>query len=52
MFVGYGVIAPEHGWDDYKGIDVRSPPDTNILFMQREPLANYVNGFSNFTPVG
>lgn len=23
VFVGYGVIAPEYGWDDYKDIDVR-----------------------------
>jgi Zn-dependent M28 family amino/carboxypeptidase len=23
VFVGYGVVAPEYGWDDYKGVDVR-----------------------------
>ncbi|MFP5307156.1 MAG: M28 family metallopeptidase [Gammaproteobacteria bacterium] len=23
VFVGYGVQAPEYGWDDYKGVDVR-----------------------------
>ena len=23
VFVGYGVTAPERGWDDYKGLDVR-----------------------------
>jgi Zn-dependent M28 family amino/carboxypeptidase len=23
VFVGYGVIAPEYGWDDYKGVNVR-----------------------------
>jgi Zn-dependent M28 family amino/carboxypeptidase len=23
IFVGYGVVAPEYGWDDYKDIDVR-----------------------------
>jgi len=23
VFVGYGVNAPERGWDDYKGLDVR-----------------------------
>jgi Zn-dependent M28 family amino/carboxypeptidase len=23
IFVGYGVQAPEYGWDDYKGVDVR-----------------------------
>jgi hypothetical protein len=23
VFVGYGIVAPEHGWDDYRGVDVR-----------------------------
>ena len=23
VFVGYGIVAPEYGWDDYKGVDVR-----------------------------
>ena len=23
VFVGYGVVAPELGWDDFKGVDVR-----------------------------
>jgi Zn-dependent M28 family amino/carboxypeptidase len=23
VFVGYGVNAPEHGWNDYEGLDVR-----------------------------
>lgn len=22
VFVGYGVVAPEYGWDDYEGLDV------------------------------
>jgi len=22
VFVGHGVVAPEYGWDDYKGVDV------------------------------
>ena len=22
MFVGYGVQAPEFGWDDFKGVDL------------------------------
>ena len=35
VFVGYGVTAPEFGWDDFKGLDVRGktlimliPPDS------------------------
>ena len=23
VFVGYGVVAPEYGWDDYKGADLK-----------------------------
>ena len=23
IFVGYGVVAPEYGWDDFKGVDVK-----------------------------
>jgi Zn-dependent M28 family amino/carboxypeptidase len=23
VFVGYGIVAPEYGWDDYKGINVK-----------------------------
>src|SRR5262249_14678439 len=23
VFVGYGIVAPEFGWDDYKDVDVR-----------------------------
>jgi Zn-dependent M28 family amino/carboxypeptidase len=23
VFVGYGIVAPEYGWDDYAGLDVR-----------------------------
>jgi Zn-dependent M28 family amino/carboxypeptidase len=23
VFVGFGIVAPEHGWDDYAGVDVR-----------------------------
>jgi len=29
VFVGYGVVAPEYHWDDYKGVDVRG----NVLVM-------------------
>ncbi|MFL5402498.1 MAG: M28 family peptidase [Gemmatimonadales bacterium] len=24
VFVGYGIVAPEYQWDDYKGIDVKN----------------------------
>ena len=24
VFVGYGIVAPEHGWNDYQGVDVKN----------------------------
>ncbi len=24
VFVGYGIVAPEYNWDDYKGLDVKN----------------------------
>jgi Zn-dependent M28 family amino/carboxypeptidase len=34
VFVGYGVIAPEYGWDDYKDVDVRGK---TILMLINDP---------------
>jgi Zn-dependent M28 family amino/carboxypeptidase len=34
VFVGYGVIAPEYGWDDYKGVDVRGK---TIIMLINDP---------------
>lgn len=34
IFVGYGVVAPEYGWDDYKGLDVRGK---TILMLINDP---------------
>src|SRR5436305_1999432 len=34
VFVGYGVVAPEYGWDDYKGVDVRGK---TILTLINDP---------------
>src|SRR3984893_8146009 len=34
VFVGYGVVAPEYGWDDYKGVDVRGK---TILILINDP---------------
>src|SRR5439155_19385945 len=30
VFVGYGIVAPEYGWDDYKDVDVRG---NTLLFL-------------------
>ena len=34
VFVGYGVVAPEYGWDDFKGVDVRGK---TIVFLVNDP---------------
>lgn len=34
IFVGYGIIAPEYGWDDYKDVDVRGK---TILMLINDP---------------
>jgi len=35
-FVGYGVTAPEYGWDDYKGLDVRGK--TVVMLVGDPPV--------------
>jgi Zn-dependent M28 family amino/carboxypeptidase len=34
MFVGYGIVAPEYGWDDYKNVDVKGK---TILMLINDP---------------
>ncbi len=34
VFVGYGITAPELGWDDYKGLDVRGKV---LVMMVNDP---------------
>jgi len=34
VFVGYGVIAPEYGWDDYKGMDLHGK---TIVMLINDP---------------
>jgi len=34
VFVGYGIIAPEYGWDDYKGADLRGK---TLVFLINDP---------------
>jgi len=34
LFVGYGIVAPEYGWDDYKDVDVRGK---TILMLINDP---------------
>ncbi|HJW32477.1 MAG TPA: M28 family peptidase [Holophagaceae bacterium] len=45
VFVGYGITAPEEGWDDYKGLDCRG----KVLVMMvndPQPTAEQPNRFA------
>ncbi len=50
VFVGYGVTAPEYGWDDYAGVDVKGkvilcivgdPPSHDPKFFAGDALTYY-----------
>lgn len=34
VFVGYGIVAPEYQWDDYKGVDVRGK---TVIMLINDP---------------
>jgi Zn-dependent M28 family amino/carboxypeptidase len=36
VFVGHGIVAPEYGWDDYKGMDVKGKI---VLVVVNEPYS-------------
>ncbi|MER2999379.1 M28 family metallopeptidase [Pontibacter populi] len=36
VFVGYGIVAPEYGWDDYKGLDVKGK--TIVMLINDPPV--------------
>lgn len=38
VFVGYGVVAPEYNWDDYKGMDVKGK--TLVMLVGDPPVAD------------
>jgi Zn-dependent M28 family amino/carboxypeptidase len=40
VFVGYGVVAPEYGWDDYKGVDVKGKTIVMLINDPQVPSAN------------
>ena len=42
VFVGYGIVAPEYGWDDYKGLDVRGK--TVVMLINDPPVTDPVTG--------
>ncbi len=42
VFVGYGIVAPEYGWDDYKGLDVRGK--TILMLVNDTPVIDPATG--------
>ena len=47
VFVGYGVVAPEYGWDDYKGVDVRGK---TIVMLINDPAVPHPDDASRLDP--
>lgn len=45
VFVGYGIVAPEYKWDDYKDVDVRG----KVLLMMNNDPENDPNLFAGKT---
>jgi Zn-dependent M28 family amino/carboxypeptidase len=41
VFVGYGVVAPEYNWDDYKGLDVKGK--TLVMLVNDPPVPDASN---------
>ncbi|HWJ35642.1 MAG TPA: M28 family peptidase [Steroidobacteraceae bacterium] len=50
VFVGYGIVAPEYRWDDFKGVDVKGkvvlvivnePPSQDPKFFAAETMTYY-----------
>jgi Zn-dependent M28 family amino/carboxypeptidase len=41
VFVGYGVVAPEFDWDDYKGVDVKGK--TLVMLVNDPPVPDPSN---------
>ena len=41
IFVGYGIVAPEYGWDDFKGVDVRGK--TLVVLVNDPPVSDPSN---------
>ncbi|MGZ3383258.1 MAG: M28 family peptidase, partial [Isosphaeraceae bacterium] len=47
VFVGHGVVAPEYGWDDFKGLDVRGKP---LIMLVGDPPVPDPSDLSKLDP--
>src|SRR5262245_59605865 len=43
VFVGYGIVAPEYNWDDYKGVDVKGK--TLVMLVNDPPVPDSTKPF-------
>lgn len=43
VYVGYGIVAPEYGWNDYEGLDVK---DKTVIVLVNDP--GFSSGDSTF----
>jgi Zn-dependent M28 family amino/carboxypeptidase len=50
VFVGYGIVAPEFGWDDFKGVDVRGK--TVVMLINDPPVTDPATGRLDETVFG
>ena len=49
VFVGYGVVAPEYNWDDYKGVDVKGK---TLVMLVNDPPGDDIFGGRAMTYYG
>jgi hypothetical protein len=47
VFAGYGISAPEYGWDDYAGVDVRGK---TVLILRGEPEPRLADDTARLDP--
>ena len=47
VFAGHGITAPEYGWDDYAGVDVRGK---TVLVLRGEPELRVAGDSARFDP--
>jgi len=45
VFVGYGIVAPEYGWDDYKGLDVKGK---TVIMLIGDPRRRHASDAERF----
>jgi Zn-dependent M28 family amino/carboxypeptidase len=47
VFAGYGIVAPEYGWDDYRGLDVKGKA---VVVLAGDPPLTDANDPSKLDP--